>query len=213
MPQAHISNPSRANQPRAVVDVSAFASRRLRARAPRGRAETADDTATETIALELTATPAALSRLMSALGEGRHRFVLTEVDGSISVRATVVESSDTRSPVSATVRKSQLVDAWIDWENGSLERRKHCTVLSWTERRLLACLIEHEGAAVTHRQLIAAGWPRARATVSQNLLGVYMHYLRRRFASVGLNGIIKTVRRTGYTLDTQQCPAERIAGD
>jgi len=154
-----------------------------------------------------------MARLTSVLELGRNQFVLTELDGSVSVRATIVqiESPPVRAPRGA--RMTRLADAWVDLERGSIERRKRRAMLSWTERRLLACLIEHQGAAVTHRELIAAGWPRARPAVSHNLLGVYLHYLRRRLASVGLACVIKTVRGTGYMLDVEPRAAGRRLDD
>jgi DNA-binding response OmpR family regulator len=197
----------------AVVDVESFSKRRSRSRRAERASGSADHCATQTIAIELVATPVAVARLLAALADGQAEFVLTELGGGVSVRATLVCNPDTpTSQPPAIARRSQLADAWIDWERGAVERDERQTMLSWTERRLLACLLEHEGAAVTHRQLIVAGWPRAGSDVSQNLLGVYMHYLRRRLASVGLTGVIRTVRRTGYCLDVESV-RQREAGD
>jgi DNA-binding winged helix-turn-helix (wHTH) protein len=196
-----------------VVDVKLFSKRRSRSRRAEQARDSLDDDASQRIAIELVATPVAAARLLAALANGQAEFVLTELGGAVSVRATLVCNADTlTSPMPAIARRSQLADAWIDWERGAVERNHRQTMLSWTERRLLACLLEREGAAVTHRQLIAAGWPRAGSDVSQNLLGVYMHYLRRRLASVGLTEVIRTVRRTGYCLDVESV-REREAGD
>jgi DNA-binding winged helix-turn-helix (wHTH) protein len=194
-----------------VVDVRSFSKRRSGSRREKLTGDSSAAAATQTIAIELVAAPVAVARLLAALADGQAEFVLTELGGAMSVRATLARSADA-SPPPAIARRSQLADAWIDWERGAVERNKRQTMLSWTERRLLACLLEHEGAAVTHRQLIVAGWPRAGSDVSQNLLGVYMHYLRRRLASVGLTGVIRTVRRTGYCLDVDSV-RQREAGD
>jgi DNA-binding response OmpR family regulator len=168
-----------------------LARRRSRA-ASVGGSETADQ---RVIVVELLTTREGSARLHAAFARGQRRFVLAELGGSVSVRATVSLKSEPPA-----IRKSQLGDLWIDWDVGTIERQDQQALLSWTERRLLACLIEHEGEAVSHRELIAAGWLREQATVSQNLLGVYVHYLRKRLASVGLVGAIRTVRGTGYCL-------------
>jgi DNA-binding response OmpR family regulator len=199
MPKAQLRSAANGARNSAIHNSNEFAASRHSARS-RARS---DDTR---VTVELVTSAAGAARLLAALKRGNNRFVLTESVGAVSIRASV----GVANPESSAMRSSRFADAWIDWETGSLERRRHRTMLSRTERRLLACLLEHEGTPVTHRQLIAAGWPRQKVGVSQNLLGVYIHYLRRRLASVGLTGVIQTVRRVGYRITPRPGAASAI---
>lgn len=71
--------------------------------------------------------------------------------------------------------------------------------LSRREFDVLHCLARHAGQVVTREQLLNEAWD-AKADITENVVDVYIGYLRRRFAPFDTAPRIATVRGIGYTL-------------
>ena len=91
---------------------------------------------------------------------------------------------------------------------GELSLDVHCGTLHVAEKeirlpprqaRVLACLLQSPGVAVTRAALLsdAWGWEFDPGT---NVVAVYIHYLRRKLAEAGFGGSIEMVRGHGYRL-------------
>ena len=74
--------------------------------------------------------------------------------------------------------------------------------LSAREYALLAHLMRNRGAALTRQQLLDEVWG-AEPDVYSNVVDLYIHYLRDKFAEAGYDDLIKTVRGVGYRLTAE----------
>ncbi|HEY4219308.1 MAG TPA: winged helix-turn-helix domain-containing protein [Gemmatimonadaceae bacterium] len=148
------------------------------------------------IAATLATTIAGDARLAAAIAAGRDQFVLTDVGGTLSVRVRV--SIDGVSPSSEAI--ASLDGAVVDWNSGRIEHAGRRAMLSRTELRLLACLLDGKNEVVPHERLLRAAWPDERPRNAANALAVYVCYLRRRLKEVGLGRAVKTLRRAGYAM-------------
>jgi DNA-binding response OmpR family regulator len=148
------------------------------------------------IAVTLSTTIVGDARLSAAIAGGRDEFVLTDLGGTLSVRVRV--AIDGVSPSSETI--ASLDGAVVDWNSGNIEHAGRRTVLSRTELRLLACLLDGDNKIVPHEQLIRSAWPDERPKDAVSALAVYVCYLRRRLNAVGLGSVVKTMRREGYVV-------------
>lgn len=108
--------------------------------------------------------------------------------------------------VAARVRSLALRAGAIDVEqpttpelddDGVLRTTVGWVALSDLEARLAKALLDRFQLVVDRASLLKAGWPDQQ--VSRNLLDVYLHKLRPRVESVGLQ--ISTVRKRGYVLE------------
>ena len=98
---------------------------------------------------------------------------------------------------------SQLGDAMVDWARGTVARHGRRTALSRTELRILSCLLDGAGRVVPRERLIERAWPLDRPANPLNALAVYVCYVRRRLATLGLPSVIRTVRGLGYKLSIE----------
>jgi DNA-binding response OmpR family regulator len=72
-------------------------------------------------------------------------------------------------------------------------------LLSAREYALLGYLIRHAGQVVTRQQILDSVWG-AEPDVYSNVVDLYIHYLRRKLATLGVQGVLRTVRGVGYAL-------------
>jgi len=75
----------------------------------------------------------------------------------------------------------------------------HSELLSAREYALLGYLIRHAGQVVTRQQILDSVWG-AEPDVYSNVVDIYIHYLRRKLASLGKHDVLRTVRGVGYAL-------------
>jgi DNA-binding response OmpR family regulator len=75
-------------------------------------------------------------------------------------------------------------------------------LLSAREYALLGYLIRHAGQVVTRQQILDSVWG-AEPDVYSNVVDLYVHYLRRKLASLGQARSLQTVRGVGYALKPQ----------
>jgi DNA-binding response OmpR family regulator len=90
----------------------------------------------------------------------------------------------------------------IDWASGIVSSSGRQFQLSRVETRLMSALFAGKGAPVSRAELYAHVWPDSGiAFVDRDRrLFAYISDLRRRFAAIGLCGVILTARRRGYRL-------------
>jgi len=73
-------------------------------------------------------------------------------------------------------------------------------LLSAREYALLGYLIRNAGNVVTRQQILDSVWG-AEPDVYSNVVDLYVHYLRRKLAALGLKNVLRTVRGVGYALN------------
>lgn len=73
-------------------------------------------------------------------------------------------------------------------------------LLSAREYALLGYLIRNAGHVVTRQQILDSVWG-AEPDVYSNVVDLYVHYLRRKLAVLGLRNALRTVRGVGYALN------------
>ncbi len=73
-------------------------------------------------------------------------------------------------------------------------------LLSAREFALLGYLIRNAGHVVTRQQILDSVWG-AEPDVYSNVVDLYVHYLRRKLAALGLKHPLRTVRGVGYALN------------
>ncbi|HTV73244.1 MAG TPA: response regulator transcription factor, partial [Candidatus Acidoferrales bacterium] len=71
--------------------------------------------------------------------------------------------------------------------------------LTTREFDLLVTFVREPGRVFTREQLIDAAWGRDVA-VEPNVVETYVSYLRAKLEPIGGRGLIRTIRRVGYTL-------------
>lgn len=107
---------------------------------------------------------------------------------SLALRASAIDVEQSATP--------ELDD------NGVLRTETGWVALSDVEARLVSAFLDRLQLVVDRGSLLKAGWPDQE--VSRNLLDVYLHKLRPRVESVGLQ--ISTVRKRGYVLEYAEQP-------
>jgi len=155
---------------------------------------------TRTITAQLSATPKALARLLSVSGT-ESDFVLVSRDGSTAVRVGLAVSSvpDAQLPIGSK-------GAVLDWSRSTVSYRGNQVSLTRMELRLLVALLEVAPEPASREHLVAKMWGRACTTacrgkgVGENVLPVWIRALRCRLATIGLQDVIRTVRKVGYAL-------------
>jgi two-component system phosphate regulon response regulator PhoB len=90
-------------------------------------------------------------------------------------------------------------------------------VLSPTEFRLLAFLLEHQGRVFSREELLCGAWPK-KITAGHRTVDVHVRRLRRLLEPFGCDDIIQTVRSFGYrfswpTSATRACAPTVAARD
>jgi two-component system OmpR family response regulator len=77
--------------------------------------------------------------------------------------------------------------------------------LSAREFALLSYLVRHAGEVLTRQQILDAVWG-ADPDVYSNVVDLYVHYVRRKLATLGRRDAVKTVRGVGYALRVEVTP-------
>ena len=76
--------------------------------------------------------------------------------------------------------------------------------LTKRETEMLAYFISHAGQVVTRRQLFAALWA-SHGGIAENVVDVYLDYLRRKLAPLADFGIaLRTLRGKGFILEIEK---------
>lgn len=148
-----------------------------------------------TVTAQLSLTGSGLVRLLSISGS-QSEFILASTDGSTTVHARLAISS---VPEGLQSFGNELS---LDWSRGVLSRGERSVLLSRMELRLLATLMDGAPRAVSRDILAARLWPGGRVgTVDrEKALPVWIFQLRRRFVTIGMTDVIRTVRGIGYSL-------------
>lgn len=134
--------------------------------------------------------PSAAVRLLDAIDAGESSFVITALGGAVSVRAQLVRSHG------AEIEYGSLS---VDWSRGTVATESGRVTLSRTELRLLAVLVEGQGAIIDNEQLLKKTWPaRPQDSTAVQLLHVYVHSLRHRLAGIGAASRLQAAPGEGY---------------
>ena len=146
---------------------------------------------------QLDTTIAAGRRLLQQLQDGTTDFVLTAADGSMSARVRL--SIEGIEPATHAVSRRGVT---VDWSRAVVASGPSRVALSNTELRLLAALLEGNGAPVSRPILVERVWPADSLPIQdrENALAVYVCSLRKRLATVGLGSALETVRGVGYRI-------------
>jgi len=150
-----------------------------------------------TIEALLDTTEDASDRVMAAVNHGVSDFVLTSYDGSVSAKVRL------RLPgLAATNHCFGGREVRVNWAAMTIESGTQRLGLSRTELRLLAALVEAHGRIVARADLVLRVWPDGEMEQAErgNALAVYVHALRRRFATLGISNVLRTARGSGYQL-------------
>lgn len=98
-------------------------------------------------------------------------------------------------------KRDMLSYAGIAMDNATREVEVSGTPITLTAREfdLLAMLVREPGRVFTREQLIDKVWGYD-AAVEPNVVETYISYLRTKLEKAGASGLIRTIRRVGYTL-------------
>jgi two-component system response regulator MprA len=101
-----------------------------------------------------------------------------------------------RTPPPATVL--QFGDLSLEVDTGEVRRGRRLVTLTAREFALLAHFLRHPRQVLTREQLLAAVW--AGEDTDDNVVAVYVGYLRAKLDGEGEPRLIQTVRGFGYSL-------------
>ena len=101
-----------------------------------------------------------------------------------------------RTPPPATLL--QFADLSLEVETGEVRRGSRVIPMTAREFTLLAHLLRHPRVVLTREQLLAAVW--AGEDTDDNVVAVYIGYLRAKLEGEGEPRLIQTVRGFGYSL-------------
>ena len=101
-----------------------------------------------------------------------------------------------RTPPAATLL--QFADLSLEVETGEVHRGQRLIALTAREFALLAHFLRHPRQVLTRDQLLAAVW--AGEDADDNVVAVYVGYLRAKLDGDGEPRLIQTVRGVGYVL-------------
>ena len=101
-----------------------------------------------------------------------------------------------RTPPSASIL--QFADLTMEIATGEVRRGERLIVLTALEFALLAHFLRHPRLVLTRDQLLAAVW--ADEDTDDNVVAVYVGYLRAKLDGEGEPRLIQTVRGFGYSL-------------
>jgi two-component system OmpR family response regulator len=107
----------------------------------------------------------------------------------------------------AEPRMLRCGDLVLDESRWTVHRAGTLVDLSPTEFRLLACLLRHQGSALTRTQLLQRVWGRGYTGQAQ-VVETYVSYLRRKLHRLG-PPLIHTRRGVGYLL---RAPDQGVPG-
>lgn len=92
-------------------------------------------------------------------------------------------------------------DIEIDFTKKSITRNGHCLFLSSTEFAVFEVLVKNSGAIMSKARLLSEVW-NDEGYRHENLVELYINYLRKKTESFGGSRIIHTIRGKGYILRT-----------
>jgi DNA-binding response OmpR family regulator len=137
------------------------------------------------------------NRLLGAIQSGTSDFILSSLDGTMSVRVTLALTG-----IASTEHETVDGAIVVDWSRSLVSNGKSRVSLSQTEMRLLAALLDGDGQAVSRTHLIGRVWPddKLASNDRENALAVYVCGLRKRLQSIGIGTALQTIRRAGYRI-------------
>jgi OmpR family two-component system response regulator YxdJ len=147
--------------------------------------------------VQLATTMRSGQRLLDTLQNGDQEFIVTSLDGSLSTRVRL--SIDGMHADEEPVGAAQVA---VDWSRSTISNGPSRVALSRTELLLLGALLAEAEAPISRAALIRNVWPADSLPISDraNALAVYVFSLRKRLATIGLEGALQTVRGVGYRL-------------
>ena len=104
-----------------------------------------------------------------------------------------------RRPREMATERLAAGDIQLDPERHQVTINGRSELLSAREYALLGFLIRHAGQVVTRQQILDSVWG-AEPDVYSNVVDLYVHYLRRKLATLGRGEALHTVRGVGYAL-------------
>lgn len=111
--------------------------------------------------------------------------------------------------VRALLRRSQTALGLIEWEdlaldpaNRSATRNGHELFLSSTEFELLATLARKPGKTHSRTELLDIVW-KDEGYRAENIVALYVNYLRKKTETFGMPRIVHTIRGEGYVLASE----------
>jgi DNA-binding response OmpR family regulator len=105
----------------------------------------------------------------------------------------------TRRPAQIATEKLSAGNIQLDPERHQVTVDGQSELLSAREYALLGYLIRNAGQVVTRQQILDSVWG-AEPDVYSNVVDLYVHYLRRKLATLGRGEALQTVRGVGYAL-------------
>lgn len=106
-----------------------------------------------------------------------------------------------RRPSHFLQRELNVNGAALDLKLGTITNEKQTLRLSPTEISILEFFFRHPDQIFSGADLFARVWA-SDAEAKEDTVRVHMHILRRKLAPLGLKELIKTVRASGYILET-----------
>lgn len=95
----------------------------------------------------------------------------------------------------------EINGARLDIKVGTITHQNHTLRLSPTELTILEFFFRHPDEIFSGADLFARVWA-SDADAKEDTVRVHMHILRKKLAPLGLKELIKTVRASGYILET-----------
>lgn len=149
----------------------------------------------KTVSARLRLSTTALARLLNVSG-AEPEWILSSTDGSTTVKVRLAIAAVPDVPV--TIGKGNIE---LDFARSLLSYQGRQATLTRMELRLLGALLEHAPNAVPKAHLVRRLWPSPRTCrEAESALPVWVCALRRRLASLGIAGGIRTTRKLGYSL-------------
>jgi DNA-binding response OmpR family regulator len=150
-----------------------------------------------TLEARIDASAVASARILRALHGGCGTFMLSAVDGQMTVRVRLSIVNTAAAETEYTLGSATVT---IDWSRATVANGARRVSLSRTELRLFAALLGGEGRALSRAELIGRVWPDDALPDAdrENALAVYMCSLRKRLTSIGAGNALQTVRGVGY---------------
>lgn len=112
--------------------------------------------------------------------------------------------------IKANLRRARLTAPTLTWEDIELDTNNHLAkragrdlFLSNTEFSLLYCFLRSPGQTLSKAQLLKEVW-QDDGFRDENIVELYINYLRKKTEAFGMNRVIHTIRRQGYVLAVDQ---------
>ena len=106
------------------------------------------------------------------------------------------------APAESSCSPLKLLDLRLEPRQRRAWRGERELQLTEREYSLLLLLLEHQGGSVSRQQILEEVWGQSDEDANDNVIEVYVRYLRRKLEENGERRLIHTVRGVGYTLRT-----------